>query len=322
MKQTVYVLLTLAMFCVPSAHAKEVLMVTWQGKFISEVAFEKRLRELVPDVKFTYLDASRQKKHLSELLRNYDFSKTDLVYSFGTTGTKMVKGILKNRKPVIFNMVSAPVLSGIVDSIEHPGGNITGAKILMYPGDQIKFFMKLKKIERLALWFDPREKQSTIVYKAISLYGKGYGIDIRPFRIIPDSPNAMKRIRQAAKMSNKMDALYFVTGSSFAVHAKKLMALLDPGLLILGSLNTDVMAGATVAIGPDLSERGKVAAEMAEQILKGEKASEIPVSIVDEKNAVLFVNKNKVNLAGLENLERLGVKIVEIDAKGLPGQDR
>ncbi len=302
------------LFSYVSAQAAEILMVTWQGRFVSEKAFEKRIKELRPDVKIRYLDAKRSKKELSSLLRNYDLSSTDLIYSFGTTGTQLVKNFIDGKKPIVFNMVSTPVLSKLVDSLEKPGHNITGARLLVDFETQLKIYGQLNKnIRRVALWFDPREKQNAAVYKAISIYGKAKGINIVPFRIIPDSPNAKRKIRAAAVATNKMDAMYFVTGSSFWAHSKWLMSLLDPKLLVFGSINTDVIAGATVALGANLNERGKASAEIAHRILNGEKAGDIPISVVNEKNAVLFVNKRKKALAGLSGLDKLGVKIVELE---------
>lgn len=319
MKFFVHGLLSLFLFFFHvSAQAAEILMVTWQGRFVTEKAFEKRMHELRPDIRIRYIDATRNKKELADRLRNYDLSNTDLIYSFGTTGTKLVQQMIKERKPIVFNMVSAPVLSGIVDRIKKPGRNITGARLLVDLSTQMGLYRKIRKINKLALWFDPREKQSAIVYKAISIAGKAYGIDVYPFRIIPDAENSQRLIKKAAEASNKMDALYFVSSSSFAAHAERLFGFLDRNLLVLGSMNTDVLAGATIALGPDLNERGRVAADIADKILKGHKAGDIPVSIVDEKNAVLFVNKQKKDLVGLKGLDKLGLRIVELEETGLP----
>lgn len=303
-----------------SALSAEILMVTWQGHFVSEKAFEKRIRELRPNIKIKYMDAKRSKKELSNLLRNYDLSSTDLIYSFGTTGTHLVKKIVGDRMPIVFNMVSAPVLSGIVESFEKPGTNITGAKLLVDFGTQLRVYLKLRRIKTLALWFDPREKQNAIVYKAIYLYGKAYGVEVIPFRVIPDAPNSEEKIKKVAEETNKLDAMYFVSNSSFAVHSDRLWKYVDPNLLVLGSMNTDVMAGATIALGPDLSERGQAVAEIANRILNGESISKIPVDVVDEKNAIMFFNKKKGDVAMLNKLKTLGIKYRQLEQTGLPGQ--
>ncbi len=110
MKKTIlslFMAIGLVLSMVP-VQAAEVLVVTWRGKTDAENGFEERLKKLKPGVNFKYIDANRKKGDLAKALRGFDFSSVDLVYSFGTTGSKMVKEILKSQKPQIFNIVSAP----------------------------------------------------------------------------------------------------------------------------------------------------------------------------------------------------------------------
>ncbi len=297
-----------------SLQAAEVLMVTWQGKTVAEDGFIERLKKLRPDVKFTHIDAKRKKGVLAQGLRKADLSKVDLVYSFGTTGTKIVKQFLKGRKPHVFNIVSAPVLSKIANSIEKPGNNLTGARFLVDIKTQLGVLNKLRKVKTLAVWFDPREKQNTVVLNVIKKEAEALGIEVTGFRIIPDSQNFKDLVKEASDKSNKMDAMYFIASSSFTEYYKPLHANLDPKLLVMGAVNVYVTNGSTIALGADMKERGHAAAELAHKVLNGESAGDIPITLVTAKTANLYANKDKVASAGIKDIEKMGfnVKYLEL----------
>ncbi len=307
-----YIFITAALFVALSSlnlQAAEILMVMWQGKTVAEDGFTKKMKELRPDVKFTYIDAKRNKGELAKALRKADLSKTDLVYSFGTTGTKIVKQYLKGKKPHVFNIVSAPVLSKVADSIEKPGNNLTGARFLVDMKTQLSVLTKLKDVKSLAVWFDPREKQNAVILNVIKKEAAALGIKVTGFRIIPDSKNFKSLVSEAAQKSNQLDALYFIASSSFTEYYKPLHAELDPKLLVMGAVNVYVTNGSTIALGADMEERGRAAAVLADRVLKGEKAGDIPINLVSEKTAKLYANKEKLASAGVKDIEKMGFNV-------------
>lgn len=290
-------------------QAKTVLMITWQGKLASERSFENHLKKLIPDVKFRYFDAERKKSILATGLRGLDLSDVDLVYSFGTTGTKIVQQFLKGRKPIVFNLVTAPVLSGIVKSVQKPENNTTGAQLLIDFKTQLDILAKLRNYKTLGVWFDPREKQNAVVLKAMKAIVEAQGRKIVPIRIVPDSVKGAKMIDAGVKTANSLDALYVIASSSWAGRYADMFARLDPKLLVMGTLGTYVEHGATFALGVEFEERGRAAAELAAKILKGGNAGELPVSLVTPDKATLYVNRKKMFLAGLDNLDKLGIVV-------------
>ncbi len=297
------------------AFAAEVVMIKWLDKSILDQEFESRLKQLSPDVKIRYIKSHRDKKLLLKELKYFDFSNIDLVYSFGTTCTKIVKEHLKGRTPHVFNAVSTPVLSGIANSIAKPGGNLTGARLLVGIEDQIDLLTKLKKIKTLAVWFDPRERQSVDVLKKLVKISKQKNITITPFRIIPDAKIFDKMLITASAASNKLDALYFVTSASFHLNYKKLHSKLSPSLLVMGGIRNYVENGSTIALGPDVTERSRTLAAMASQILSGTRPNDIPISQVTSKNAILFANKEKLKSAGVQGVQALNIKTIYIEKK-------
>ncbi len=298
-----------------TVQAEEILMVTWGAKYVSETEFEKKLKELRPGVKFTYVDSERKKGKLAKKLRGLDINKFDLVYSFGTTGSKIVKQYLKGKKPQVFNIVSVPVLSKIANSMDKPGNNLTGSRLLVDIKTQLEVMDKLKPYKKLGVYFDPREKQNAVVLSQIKKFGASAGKEIVPIRIVPDAGNYEDMLKEASAKANGIGALYIIASSSYADQYKKMISKLDSKMMIMGSISTYVQAGATIALGADFGERGRAAAELAGKILGGAKAGDLPVSVVTEKNAFLYVNKNKMASVGLKEIDKLGMNVKYLEEK-------
>ncbi len=312
-----YILLALVVGCAAlgsfPALSSEVLMMTWNGPMFAEKVFEKRLKKLRPDVSFRYINAKRKKNKMAEALRNTDMSKVDLVYSSGTNGTKIVKTFLKQKKPHVFSIVSTPVSSKIVNSVEKPGGNITGARLLVDVADQFEVVFKLKKIKKLGLWFDPREKHNTSILNEIKEIADKNGVEIVLYRLIPDASNFEQQLKKVSIEANQLDALYVVSSYSLYTNAKKIHKYLSPSLLVVHTLQRYVELGGTVAISADLTERSEASANLAHKILGGASAGDLPIDVVKPEKIYLYVNKANMAKAGLKNLSQFGDNVKYLD---------
>ncbi len=297
------------LFTISSAQAEEVLIVRWYAGATADMHFENKLKKLKPNVRFRYIDANRDKNHLVRTVKNYDFSKVDLVYTFGTTATKIVKGYLAEKKPLVFNMVSAPVLSGIANSIKKPGNNLTGVKLLVDLEEQISVLAKIRGIRKLGVWFDPREKQSLFVLRKLKSIAVSRGMKLVLFRIIPDTPNFDRMLKRASLNSQMVDAVYFIASGSFINNYKKIQKEMPPRVLTMGLLN-----GVTVAMAVDLEVVREMAAIRGDNILDSQRAGDIPIGLVTKKNATLYVRPSRAKAAGLKNLEGLGMKIRRLES--------
>lgn len=309
-----FILLSLAYVPVQAA---EVLVVKWFGMRPYDVVFQEKLKELHPGVKFHLIDAQSSKTRLATQIRSFDLSKIDLVYSVGTTATKLTKSFVNGKIPQVFNLVSAPVLSRITKSINKPGDNITGAKYLLDFETQIDIITKLKPVETLAVWFDPREKQAETTLIHLQKAAEKKGITLKTFRIIPEA-GLEKMIARAAPDTNDSDALYIVATASYYNKShviKKIVSSLDPKLMKVGTVSLHMKKGTTIVIGPDPNERALKVADMAARILRGENAGEIPVSLVTAPDTNVFINQDIIREVGLKDIDKLGlnIKIVELE---------
>ncbi len=108
-----------------SGKSLRIAMVLWRGETEGEQGFKDGLsEELVYSVDYTIMNVGQEREELRRILDNQIAPKLndlDYIYTFGTTASKMTKIFIHDRVPQPFNVVFAPVESGIVRSIEKTG---------------------------------------------------------------------------------------------------------------------------------------------------------------------------------------------------------
>jgi putative ABC transport system substrate-binding protein len=89
--------------------------------------------------------------------------------------------------PIVFAQTPDPVALGLVKSVAHPGGNITGFA-LFEPGIAAKWIELLRKvapsIERAAVINDPNSPTSYVYFKAIQAAASELGVEVMPFNAV------------------------------------------------------------------------------------------------------------------------------------------
>lgn len=292
-----------------SAQAEEVLVVTWRGKTDAEAGFETQLKKLRPNVKFKYLDAKRDKGQLASSLRHFDYSNINLIYTFGTTASKMIKQYNVGKIPQVFNIVSYPIKTKIASSIDKPGSNLTGVSHLVNIETQFEILSKLKKIETIGVWFDPREKNTVATVDSLKRWATKTGKTLKTFRIIVDAKAASKDIIKASKAAKGLDVLYIPASSAYIQKADMLFSKLDKSVFVFGAISKYIGKGATVALSVDYHERGVKAAELANSILSGSQAGILPVEVVSIEDTKLYVDSSKIGNINLDPIKSRGIKI-------------
>jgi putative ABC transport system substrate-binding protein len=96
--------------------------------------------------------------HIRELAKEVVRQTPDVIFVIGTPLTEALHRETKNL-PIVFAMTSDPVGDGVVESLAHPGGHITGFTAL-YPEIVGKWVQILKEVapgtKRAAMLFNPR----------------------------------------------------------------------------------------------------------------------------------------------------------------------
>jgi len=113
-------------------------MVVWRGETDVERGFQAYLRErgILADVRI--LDLARDKARIPEVLAEIRAEQPDLVHTWGTSTSLGIFGSLEDegfgtrlgRIPGMFSLVAYPIESGLVESFDDPGRQLTGTAYL------------------------------------------------------------------------------------------------------------------------------------------------------------------------------------------------
>ena len=112
-----------------------ILMITFRGETDVDKGFRAYLAEAGLQVRYTVRDVQQDVGRIPAILQEARALAPDLIYVWGTPITLAVVGAYDDPDrqhfihdiPVVFALVAAPVRSRIVERLEAPGRNVTGA---------------------------------------------------------------------------------------------------------------------------------------------------------------------------------------------------
>lgn len=255
-----------------------IALITWRGVTTAEQGFMDGLSELGHEVNIKQFDAGQDKEKLQTILENEllpNLESYDIVYTFGTTASVLVKAAIQNRVPQIFNIVTDPVKSGLVKSLEKPGGNISGVSNFISLELQIENAKSVFDFTKLAVLYNLAEENSKIILEKLKTIS---GIEIIPVPTDPNEEALATALKTLTDKTIEIDAVYLPTDSYIVSNAEMIVsALNDTEIKSIGGIKKYVEAGAVVGTVADYYDLGKTAAGICDKILKGEKAENISI---------------------------------------------
>ena len=200
---------------------------------------------------------------------------------FGTTATKIVLSRIKD-KPVIFNIVSRPVGSGIIASWESSENNATGASNKVSVLHQLRTLKKVIDYHKLGIIYNPGEQNSVIQKDIVRKLEGTLGFELKEYRICRKNDV----LKVLPLMKGEVDAVYFPADSMTKFLGKEIMNVVNefkiPSLSAVESMVPE--DGTLLGLVPNYYELGRLAALKAIQIFQGKRPAEIPSSALDHFN--------------------------------------
>jgi putative ABC transport system substrate-binding protein len=182
--------------------------------------------------------------------------------------------------PIVFVIGSDPIRSGLVSSLNHPGGNITGVSALLEETEakRLGLLRELRaNTARIAVLVNPRnpsaETQISDVQEAAR--SVGHEIDILHASTIGDINAAFARVAEA-----RSDALLVATDPFFFTCVAQLVVLAArQAIPTLYFRREFAAAGGLMSYGANIDDGYRVLGVYAGRILKGEKPGDLPIQL-------------------------------------------
>lgn len=208
--------------------------------------------------------ANNESTTVQQILDQFKADGDDIIIAI-TTPCAQLAAPYSEEIPVVFSAVTDPIGAGLCDSLESTGANITGTSDKLAITKILDFALEMKpEIKTLGYLYNTGEDNSVSTLKEVKAYCEEKGITV--------IEGAMGTVTE---VMNKAKVPMFVGADSM------------------------VMDGGLGTVGIEYSDLGKETANMAAQILSGEKkASEIPIKVFNEDLST-YINKTTADTIGI-----------------------
>lgn len=200
--------------------------------------------------------------------------------------------------PIVMGTGDDPVKLGLVSSLDHPGGNITGVTSLSpgLPGKRLEVLRTcLPTLSRLAVLWDRENVGSIAIMQNLERAVRAADVHLEDqgIRTVADLPAAF------ASMSRKRAQAVFVIGSPRFFPERERIAELAVTHRLPSMHGTPeyVQAGGLLSYSPSYPHLFRTAALYVDKILRGAKPAELPIG--EPNRFLLAVNLKTAKSLGL-----------------------
>ncbi len=203
--------------------------------------------------------------------------KVSAIAAMGDTSTRATKGAT-NAIPVVFSIVSDPVDSGLVASLNRPGGNLTGVTRLatdLEPKRLELLRQILPNARLIAQLVNPRGSIEKKVIEDVEAAASAVGQQIRIVRAATDEEVAAAF---ATLIELRANGLVISANTFFNSRSEQLGALaLQHSIPAIYQTREFAVAGGLMSYGASLTDAFRLVGIYVGRILKGEKTADLPV---------------------------------------------
>jgi putative ABC transport system substrate-binding protein len=246
-------------------------------------------RNLVVEYRF----AMGKNERLTELAAELARARVDLIVTEGTPST-LAAIRATSTIPIVFGSMQDPIEKGIVASLAHPGGNVTGNALI---GDHTKPLAFLKEavsgVSRVAFIYDPLTRPGAYgeaKLKEIQDHARALDVIVRPVALRdPDETDQV-----FAALPADTNGLLFENSVINLLAQGRICALgAQRRLPTVGTFPEFSHSGCLMSYGENLPLVYRHAASYVDKILKGAKPGDLPVEQATRFELVVNVRAAK-----------------------------
>jgi putative tryptophan/tyrosine transport system substrate-binding protein len=203
--------------------------------------------------------------------------KVDIIVTWGTPAAQAAKQATSTI-PIVMASSGDAIRTGLVTSLAHRGGNLTGlsALNLTLEGKRLELLKEaVPTASRIALLWQPANPYAPLVLNDLQGAAQQLRVQLQPIEVhsAADLEGAF-----AAMTSQQADALVVSSDAFFVLHRTRIAELAIQHRLPAIYLHTEhVHAGGLMAYGPNYHDLFRRAATYVDKIFKGAKPGDLPI---------------------------------------------
>jgi putative ABC transport system substrate-binding protein len=264
------------------------------------------------NVKYELRTDETEPARLAKAAKELASIPVDVIVAFGTPPSQAAQAATRTI-PIVMASVGDPVRAGLVASLAHPGGNVTGTSFLG-PDLAPKRLQLLKQVipsaVRVALLFNPNNAANVIYRDEIEAAARDLGISLVQVEAstVPDLDTKLRGL-----LIQRPDALIATADPFHNLQILKIIDFLEtnriPGMF---ADREYALAGGLMSYGPSRPDLFRRSATYVHKILQGTKPSDLPVEQPTKFDLVLNLKTAKVLGMTISNqMQLLADEVIE-----------
>ncbi len=227
-------------------------------------------------VTIDYLWTEGRNERYAEFAAELARRKVDVILPLGTPAIIAAKKAT-SVVPIVFPLASDPVGEGLVASLAHPGGNITGLSNQQpdLAGKRLEILRDIiPGLRQLAVLANANNRTATLSVDEVRLAARKLGLEI----VAVDVKRGDDIAAAIEGLKGRAQALYVVGDPLVADNQIQINTLAQAARLPTMHISRGyVDTGGLVSYGPDFSALFRHAGDYVDKILKGAKPADLPV---------------------------------------------
>lgn len=246
-------------------------------------------------VTIDYQSAQGQPSNLKTICQKFASKHYDLIVAIATPSAQVALGET-TEIPIVFSAVTDPISAELVDSLQQPGGNVTGTSDAVSAAQIMELAQKLTPgIKTIGAVYCTSEVNSFSVVADLKEYAQQNGMSVIEAPITTGS-----ELKDAASsLVGKVDAVFSPIDNEVANSMPAITQVLDDAKIpYYVSADSMVMDGGFATYGINYVSLGEETADMVEEILEGSDPASMPVRSIEDLK--IYINTDVAKRIGVE----------------------
>lgn len=248
------------------------------------------------NIKYSIENSQGDNTVAQSIAKKFVNEKCDMIFAITTPTAQVCANEVKGTNiPLVFGAVTDPITAGLVNSLEKPGGNITGTSDKWPTAAQFDLLLKLvPTVKKIGVIYNPGETNSEYNIKEVEKVCENKNLKLIKVAV----SNTSEVYAAAQSLVGKIDAFYVSADNTVITAMDAVIKISEKNKIpLLPGVSANVEQGGFGTLGPNYFDVGIEAAKIADKIIKGEKPADIPVSTA--KNFEYFFNLKSAKATGV-----------------------
>lgn len=260
----------------------------------ARLAFETEMEQAGYTIEWDYQNAQADQAQLQTMSEGL-VEDNDLVLAIATPAAQALATATVDT-PVVFTAVTDPVAAGLVDSLDQPGGLLTGTSDQSPIDKQVALIKQaLPEAKTVGILYTTNETNSEVQVAQAEKALASLGYEVKTMGI----SSSTEVQDTAGRLMSQVDVVFVPTDNTIASTMALLGELsLTTKVPLVGGSTDMVDVGGLLTYGTDYEELGAQTARQALKVLEGQAPEQLAVEL--PQHLTLHINQDMAEALGLD----------------------